>query len=137
MKDLQNAYHDSCNGDIRKITLWRLQILILMFLAPIMQNRCSLLMRKVNGEASLARWCSRCLNLHFAIDDLALDSPVSWRFWRGFSKTVHQQALWSMDPSRTKQIDEDLDENCWKKVGWSLKSFVVISNLYSLLNPLC
>lgn len=79
-------------------------------------------MRKVNGEASLDRWCSRCLNLHFAIDDLALDSRDSWSFAKILIQTVLPQGFWSMDQARTKQIDEDLMEKCWKKVEEALKN---------------
>jgi hypothetical protein len=68
-------------------------MLILMFPRVQRWNRWRLLMRKVNGEASLTRWCSKCLNLHFAIDDLALDSRDLARLWHGSCETVPQLHL--------------------------------------------
>lgn len=90
LNDLQNAYHDSHNRGIRKNHLVVKQWWILEFPRAKAKNRWWLWIRKLNERSSSAQGCSNCKNDENSIDEQALNSRDSWRFWRGFAGTDHQ-----------------------------------------------
>ena len=87
MNDLQNAYQDLHNREIRICTLWLWQWWILMFQGVKAPNRLRLMYRKLNAMPSSIQNSSNWKKSHFAINDLALNSPWSWCYCHEFVKT--------------------------------------------------
>lgn len=104
--------------------LLKMQKSILVFPSLKRWNRCSLMFRKMIGKGSPAQRCFSCEIHPFATVDQASNSHDSWSFGPWIRKTVHQPVLWSVDPRRFNEIDEDLWWNWWKmcdEVLWILR----------------
>lgn len=123
MHELQNAYNNSRNGEIRFYAPWMKQLVFLMYFAPIVQNRCSTRFRKLNSERSLARARSRSKNSQITIVELMMNSCGSSIFWQWLGKTVGEEDVRSTNQEEFsnlvenwRSLDQKSDEDFWENL---------------------
>lgn len=116
MHDLQKAYLNSKNSEIRFLVPWRWQQRFLMILDVFCQNRWTSRLRKMIGEVRLARGRSKWKKSQNSIVEPPLNSHEFEAFLHGFTKTVGEEDMWSTNQEESNNLVEKRWRNlekCW------------------------